>query len=211
MSQGHSPESAASVARHELESGDALRTALDEVVTPRGPPVEPPGEIDGKGLRGGGVTCGYGARTLLRKPGLTAVALLTLSLGIGATTAIFSVVNEVLLRRLPFEAPDRIIYFMGSAPDKGLPEVNWPDAFYAHFNARSRTLKPVAIYTTNEFNLTGKGEAERIQAANVTAGFFPLLGVQPSARPRVRTRRRWRCPRQRRRNQLATVAAALFR
>ena len=179
VSQGHSPESAASLVRRELESGDALRAALDEVIPRAVTRVEPPGEMRREGIAGWWSDVRYGVRTLLRKPGLTAVALLTLSLGIGATTAIFSVVNEVLLRRLPFEEPDRIIYFMGSAPDKGLPEVNWPDAFYAHFNARSRTLKPVAIYTTNEFNLTGKGDAERIQAANVTAGFFPLLGVPP--------------------------------
>ncbi|HKP30083.1 MAG TPA: ABC transporter permease, partial [Gemmatimonadales bacterium] len=176
LGRGMSGVDAAAAVRGELERGDLLRAALAEVEPPPPAPLEP----QGQSLHGGWLSdVRYGVRTLLRRPGLTFIALLTLSLGIGATTAIFSVVNEVLLRGLPFRDPDRIIHFLGSAPDKGLPEVSWPEAFYAHFHARSRTLDPLAIYTTNEYTLTGLGDAERLFAANVTAEFFPLLGVQP--------------------------------
>jgi predicted permease len=163
--------------REELARGDLLRAALAELEPLPPAPLEPPGQMRERG--GWWSDVRYGARTLSRRPGLTLIALLTLGLGIGATTAIFSVVNEVLLRGLPFKEPERIIHFMGSAPDKGLPEVNWPDAFYPHFRDRSRTLDPVVLYASNEFTLTGRGDAERILAANVTVGFFPLLGIQP--------------------------------
>jgi predicted permease len=163
--------------REELSQGDLLRAALVEVESLAPAPHEPPGLTPERG--GWWSDVRYGFRALRRRPGLTVVAVLTLSLGIGATTAIFSVVNEVLLRRLPFEDPRRIIHFMGSAPDKGLPEVTWPDAFQVHYSTRSRTLEHISIYTTNEFTLTGLGDAERIQGANVATGFFPLLGVPP--------------------------------
>ena len=176
VARGAAPADAAAAVRHELARGDLLRDALAEIEPKPRTPLEPQGQAP----RGGWWSdARYGVRTLLRRPGLTIIALLTLSLGIGATTAIFSVVNEVLLRGLPFREPDRIIHFMGSAPDKGLPEVSWPEAFYAYFRDRSKTLVPLAIYTSNEYTLTGLGDAERLIAANVTTGFFPLLGVEP--------------------------------
>ena len=177
LGDGTSPPEAERLVREEVARGDLLRAALAAVEEPAPTPLDPPGASRARG--GWWSDVRYGARTLARRPGITLISLLTLGLGIGATTAIFSVVNEVLLRGLPFKEPDRIIHFMGSAPSKGLPEVNWPEAFYAHFRDRSRTLDPVAIYASNEFTLTGLGDAERILASNVTARFFPLLGIQP--------------------------------
>ncbi len=179
VNQGFSPESAAELVGAELENGDALRSALADLEPRPSPTAEPPGRLQAEGPGAWWSDVKYGARALRRSLGLTTVALLTLGLGIGATPAMFSVVNEVLLRRLPFEDPDRLVMFWGSAPEKGLPEVSWPDAFYVHFRDRSRIVQPVAVYTANEFTLTGRGDAERLQAANVTATFFPLLGVKP--------------------------------
>ena len=108
------------------------------------------------------------------------MALLTLALGIGANVAIFSVVNAVLLRPLPFADPDRLVGFWGSEPKRGLPVVAWADALYVRFRERGRVLRPVAAYGEYQFTITnGTGEAERIRGAAVTANFFETLGRQP--------------------------------
>ena len=121
-----------------------------------------------------------GARALRASPGLTVVALLTLAVGIGANVAIFSVVNAVLLRPLPFADPDRLVGFWGSAPKMGVPVVTWPDALYVHFRNRARVLRPVAAYGEYQFTITnGSGDAERIRGAAVTANFFETLGRSP--------------------------------
>jgi hypothetical protein len=90
----------------------------------------------------------FGAGALAKSPGLTAVALLTLSLGIGVNAAIFSAVNAVLLRPLPFSEPERRVSFWGTAPEMGLPVVNYPDALYPYFQTRSRALAPLAATPT---------------------------------------------------------------
>ena len=121
-----------------------------------------------------------GARALRASPGLTVVALLTLAVGIGANVAIFSVVNAVLLRPLPFADPDRLVGFWGSEPKRGLPVVAWADALYVRFRDRGRVLRPVAAYGEYQFTVTnGTGEAERIRGAAVTANFFETLGRSP--------------------------------
>ena len=121
----------------------------------------------------------YALRTLQKSPAHTAVALITLTLGIGITTAIFSAVNGVLFRPLPFAEPDRLVTFWGSAPEKGLPVVNYPDALYALYRPRLRTVSRMAMYTESGFTLTGRGTSERLDGAVVTVDFFRTLGVQP--------------------------------
>ncbi len=121
----------------------------------------------------------YALRGLRNRPALTTVALLTLALGIGANVAIFSVVNAALLRPLPFREPERLVYFWGTSPDKGLPVVNYPDALHDHYRRRSRTVSPLAMSGRAGFTLTGFGDAERLDAANVTVDYFKVLGVAP--------------------------------
>src|SRR5262245_36012303 len=99
----------------------------------------------------------YVTRTLLRKPGFTVVAILTLTVGIGANTAIFSVVNAVLLRPLPLPEPERLLTFWHAAPAKGLPEVNLNDALYAYYRDRSHSFEKIAAYEDAGFVLTGAG------------------------------------------------------
>src|SRR5215510_1105320 len=115
----------------------------------------------------------YGARMLLKRPGFTVVAVITLALGIGANTAIFSVVNAVLLRPLPCEDPDRLVYFM-KVPQQGYPEgSSLPD--FVDWREQGRSFERIAATTSRTFNLTGVGEAERLNGEAVTADFFPLL------------------------------------
>jgi hypothetical protein len=121
----------------------------------------------------------HGGRMLRKNPGLTTVALLTLSLGIGANAAIFSVVNAVLLRPLGFAEPDRLVTFWGSAPEMGLPTFSYPDAIYAYYRTHSHVLDPIAAYSGFGSTLTGQGEAERLNGAAVSSNFFRLLGRSP--------------------------------
>ena len=117
----------------------------------------------------------YGARMLRRNPGFTIVAVLTLALGIGASTAIFSVVQGVLLRSLPYPEPERLVMLWREAGHRywlATPE-------YFDYRERQRTLEDFAVYRTSGGNLTGRGEVLRVNIANVSVGFFPVLGVQP--------------------------------
>ncbi len=122
----------------------------------------------------------YGARTLLKRPGFTLLSCLTLSLGIGANTAIFSIVNGVLLRPLPFRAPDRLVMVSTYGKlDNGPPTVSAPD--FKDFQQRSQTFESLAGILGVTVTLTGEVPPEMpeiVDEAIVTWNFFPLLGVQ---------------------------------
>ena len=122
---------------------------------------------------------GYGARVLRKNPGFTAVAVLTLALGIGANTAIFSVVNAVLLRPLPYPEPSQLVQLR--VEGTGSPNAVIGSIPFVEVKAQSQSLARIAAYTGGDMNLTGYGSAERIVAGAVTADFFPLLGVQPAS------------------------------
>ncbi|MGO9273735.1 MAG: ABC transporter permease [Terriglobia bacterium] len=119
----------------------------------------------------------YGARTLARSPGFAAVAILSLALGIGANTAIFSVVNSVLLRRLPYRDPDRLVWITQFIPAQGNTLVF--DSDYFAWLRQNQVFEGMAAYRSPDFTLTGAGDPERIEAAWVTANFFSVLGVEP--------------------------------
>ena len=121
----------------------------------------------------------YGVRVLLRSPGFTAVAVLTLALGIGANTALFSVVSGVLLHPLPFPAPDQLhsVYTRTEQFAKG--SVSYPN--FLDWQRANVAFSALGAYRSDDFNLTGSGEAERLRANMVSAEFFPLLGVRPTA------------------------------
>ena len=119
----------------------------------------------------------FGARALRRQPTFALIATLTLALGIGANAAIFSVVNAVLLRPLPWSDPDRavMIWSRWTAFDK-----TWvAEGEVLDYRRRSQTLAEVAAWGDGQVNLTGDGEPERVSAANVTANLFSTLGVTP--------------------------------
>jgi putative ABC transport system permease protein len=122
----------------------------------------------------------YAARLLLSKPGFTAVAVLTLALGVGANTAIFSIVNAVLLRPLPFKEPDRLVLVRENFPRLYGPAVNLSGAEFLDYRDGNTVFSQTAGFTDFKVNLTGRGEPQRVQAARVSASFFPTLGVAPA-------------------------------
>jgi putative ABC transport system permease protein len=122
----------------------------------------------------------YGARSLWKRPGFTAIAVITLALGIGANTSIFSVVNAVLLRPLPFPDPDQLVMVWEDASFAGFPRNTPAPANYADFKSQNQVFVDMAAQDQRTLNLTGDGEPERIVTFGVTANFFPLLGAKPA-------------------------------
>jgi predicted permease len=119
----------------------------------------------------------YGFRMLRKSPGFAAIAIITIALGIGANTAIFSLVNGILLRALPYQQPDQLVSVKGSYP-KG--------AFRA-MREQVRTMDVAAYFEGYEFNLTGMGEPVRLNGALVSAELLPVLGVSPQFGPGFRS------------------------
>ena len=122
----------------------------------------------------------YAIRGLVRNPGFTTIAAITLALGIGMNTAIFSVVNSVVIVPLAYEAPDRLVRIYGtlSSRNPNTRNVSAPDA--RDWNAQSTTFDEIAVIDWGSVDLTGIGEPEVVRAANVSANFFALLGSRPS-------------------------------
>jgi putative ABC transport system permease protein len=123
----------------------------------------------------------YGTRMLIKKPGFTLVAVITLALGIGANTAIFSVVNAVLLRPLPYRDPDRIVALWSARPERATTNrpVSTPD--FEDWRTQNSVFETMAAFPavdTTGVTLTGHGEAEQLPTAYVTEDFFTMLGVQ---------------------------------
>ncbi len=121
----------------------------------------------------------YGARMLLRTPGFTAVALLVLVLGIGANTAIFSVVHAVLLRQLPYKDAQRLTMVWLDNRRLGLKEDLPSYPMFEDWKKQSRLFEDMAIFSRSMSSLTGADEPEQVREARVAANFFPLLGVRP--------------------------------
>jgi hypothetical protein len=120
----------------------------------------------------------YGARMLLKNPGFTLIAVLTLALGIGANVAIFSVVNAVLIRPLPFAEPDRLVWAWGAVRNSG-NHASVSSLDYIDYCAQNTTFEQfAATFSIPTFtNLTGSGEPERLEARVVTENFFQALGA----------------------------------
>jgi len=127
----------------------------------------------------------YALRTLRKSPGFTLVCVLTLGLGIGASTAIFSVVNGVLLRPLPYPNHERLVRIGERHPRNGCGLCgNFGNATYANFNDLERaanTVENVSAFREWSFNLTGDGEPEQVPGALVSGNFFAALGSKPVA------------------------------
>src|SRR5262247_2081352 len=122
----------------------------------------------------------FGVRMLLKHPGFTLIAVITLALGIGANTAIFSVVNAVVLRPLPYPEPERLIRLWDSNPGRGWPEFPASALNFEDWRKQQTVFEQLAAYEFATFNLTGDGEPERVFALGVTANLFPTLGIPPA-------------------------------
>src|SRR5882672_8434476 len=124
----------------------------------------------------------YGMRMILNRPGFSAVVVLVLALGIGATSAIFSVVNAVLLRPLPYPAPDRLIMVFSTSERDGRRESDGPltGPDYVEWRNQCSSCAQMAAYSgTGPSNLTGGAEPDRVRVAQVTGNLFATLGAQP--------------------------------
>jgi predicted permease len=121
----------------------------------------------------------HALRRLARTPLFTLATLLTLALGIGANTAIFSVVNSVLLKPLPFAEPDRLVGLWQTAPGVNISDLNASLADYVTYREQTRTLSDVAIFNGNAFTVTGLGDPERVDAITATHRLLPAIGIQP--------------------------------
>ncbi|MGA2371472.1 MAG: ADOP family duplicated permease [Candidatus Korobacteraceae bacterium] len=120
----------------------------------------------------------FGLRTLRKAPAFTAVAMLTLALGIGANTAIFSVINTVLLRPLPYAQPERLVFLSESAPD--IPVMFLSLANFADWQSMNTVFENMGGYRRVSATLAGQGsEPQRLVLGQVTSGLFPTLGVEP--------------------------------
>jgi putative ABC transport system permease protein len=123
----------------------------------------------------------YAARTLVKRPGFSLIAVLTLALGIGANTAIFSVVNATLLRPLPFKDPERVVMVWGFLPKLAQTADKLPTSApnFEDLKAESKTFERLAAFRSWSWQLTGSGEPELLRGARVTADFFDAVGAGP--------------------------------
>jgi predicted permease len=124
----------------------------------------------------------YGVRILSKSPGFTAIAVLTLALGLGASTAVFSLVNAILLKPLPYPNPERIVMPWRLAPpglNLGFAEYPWGRVDFLHIAEQVQTFESIGAFKSDSFNLTGSGEPALLKGLRASAGFFPSLGVKP--------------------------------
>src|SRR5215217_5153371 len=120
----------------------------------------------------------YGGRKLIQTPGFTVVALLTLTFGIGANTAIFSVINAVLFRPLPFEQADRLVQLWENDLQEGEDHSEASPANFLDWRQQSQSFTEMSAFVPRSFNLTDANNPERVQGQLVSANFFTLLGTR---------------------------------
>ena len=119
----------------------------------------------------------YGVRMLIKSPVFTIITVVTLALGIGANTAIFSVVNTVLLRSLPFQNPDQLVMIWETSPSRGLLQGTPSPPDFREWRSRTQSFQQMAAIYDTDFNLSGTGDPERLSGAVVSADFFHMLGM----------------------------------
>jgi len=122
----------------------------------------------------------YGIRALVKRPAFTGVLVLILALGIGANTAMFSTINSILFRKLPFNDPDRLVTVWQTNPQKGIDKATVSALTFDQWQTQNSVFEQMAIYAVDTHVLTDAGEPERIPSAQVSPNFFSVLGVQPT-------------------------------
>jgi putative ABC transport system permease protein len=180
LANGASEENARWAALSQLTSQHSLLNELQR--TQKRPPADTP--LPGESRRSNLLAdflqdLRYAARILWKNPGFTAVAVIALALGIGANTAIFSVVNTVLLRPLPYKDPEQLVMVWEDASRHGYPRDTPAPANYVDWRDQNSVFSGMAAIADSNFNLTGAGEPERLKGRLVSASLFPLLGVEP--------------------------------
>src|SRR5215470_19875822 len=121
----------------------------------------------------------YGVRMLRQKPGYTLIALVTLALGIGANTAIFTILNAVALRPFDFEQPERLVICWESNPEKNLPRFPVSAHNFKDWQAQQSVFEQMAVFKEDDLTLSGAGQPEMLTVGVMTAEMFALLRVKP--------------------------------
>ena len=119
----------------------------------------------------------YAFRAFGKSPGFTVAAILSLAIGIGATTAIFSITSALLLRPLPYKDADRLVILWNSSPGLGIPQDWFSTAQYFDIKDNQHVFEQVAMATGGNYNITGDGEPERVGVIRVTSNLLPMFGV----------------------------------
>src|SRR6185369_13763376 len=117
----------------------------------------------------------YGVRMLWKNPGITIVVIIALALGIGANTAIFSVVNAVLLRPLPYQESERLVFLNEKSPILDDMSISYPN--FLDWRAQNQSFEKIGVYNRGSYNLTGFGEVERLTVGQLSADMFSVLRV----------------------------------
>src|ERR671913_2164127 len=121
----------------------------------------------------------YAARRLLKSPGFTAVAVLGLALAIGANVALFSVVNSVFLRPLPYHEPNRLVRLSSTSEAQNLTRVGFSYPRFLEVQQRQQVFSDLALAAFNAFTLTGRGDPEQLVGLHASSALLPTLGLQP--------------------------------
>ena len=178
INRGASEEEARHAVFEELNASDFLSRELKRVERRAPANAVVPGR-EGNLFADIGQDLRYGLRTLIKNPGFTIVAVIALALGIGANSAIFSVVNAVLLRPLPYKNPDQLVVIWENATHLGFPKDTPSPANFLDWRQQSSLFEGMAAFAERSFNLTGVGEPERLDGRRVSANLFEMLGVKP--------------------------------
>jgi predicted permease len=179
LAGGLSEDAAFRTARDELKGEDVLAGGLERVEKKFYREPIAPGKASGNVFESMVQDVRYAVRTLMKSPGFTAVGVLTLALGIGANTAIFTIVDAVLLQPLPFKDPSRLVMLSESFKSLGFPEVPGSAPDIAVIERTQKSFASLGAFRNKDFNLSGGGEPEHIIAARISASIFPMLGIQP--------------------------------
>lgn len=179
MAGGASPEEATERTLAAFRGGDVLAKHMAPLRQAHAPTSITPGAPAGHVLAGLLQDLRCAARMLRKQPGFAAVAALTLALGIGASTAIFSVVYGVLLKPLPFHEPERLVGVWHRAPGLNIPLLEQGPATYFTYRESGRVFEDIGLWDNEEVSITEGGEPERAQALWVTDGLLRILRVQP--------------------------------
>ena len=179
LASGQSEDAAFVTVLDELKGEDLLAQSLKHIERDsyREPIV--PGKTGVKFFEGIVQDVRYAVRMLMKSPSFTAIAVLTLALGIGANTAIFSIVNAVLLRPLPFKDPSKLVMLNESLESIGFPEVPASPPDIVVIERTQKSFTSLGAFQNKDVDLAGGGEPEHIPAARVSASIFPMLGIQP--------------------------------
>jgi putative ABC transport system permease protein len=180
LASGATEEEARRVALLELKESELMARELRRVERPARREQFAPGSQGKRNMFGDILQdLRYGLRTLRKHPGFTAVAVTALALGIGANTAIFSVVNTVLLRPLPYHDPDRLVMVWEDDTKGGYPRDTPSAANFVDWREQNKVFEGMGALADQSFNLTGAGDPERLEGKRASANLFNLLGVEP--------------------------------